>query len=173
VVAIKRLRDQQGLRLTDAAAIALAETDSAPDDGPPAPGIESATLQSAWAALLDTVPTLLLVIDENGRVIGANRAARQTLPVRRGSRFETLAPPGWRPILRRISGESNSSRQVNLQLRTSGGTMSMRGVVAGRTPRRNFVILSGSQHPPTPSAGQSASPESSPGIPRPHVPSQP
>jgi DNA-binding transcriptional MerR regulator len=123
-IAIRRFHETDGLPLVESAARAMAE------QGPPSPvqtvGQRSAALDAFWAALSDTLPELLLVLDESGNIAAANESARARLNLHRRTSFMRLAPGGWRRTYRSLLREAGSRRQsVMVAMRARGGIMFM------------------------------------------------
>lgn len=123
-IAIRRFHETEGLQLVDSAARAMAGSE------PPSPaqtlGQQSAALDAFWAALSDTLPELLLVIDASGNIAAANASARARLNLHRRTSFIRLAPGGWRRTYRSLLREAGLRRQsVIVAMRARGGILFM------------------------------------------------
>jgi DNA-binding transcriptional MerR regulator len=123
-IAIRRFRETEGLSLVESAARAM-DGGEPPSSGQTA-GHQSAGLDAFWAALSDTLPELLLVIDASGTIAAANESARTLLKLHRGKTFIRLAPGGWRRTYRSLLREAGTRRQsVMVAMRGRGGILFM------------------------------------------------
>jgi DNA-binding transcriptional MerR regulator len=141
-ITIRRLHESGHLPLVESAARALdgreAISPAATD------GHQSESLDSFWAALTDTLPELLLVIDESGNVEAANESARVRLNVHRGTSFIRLAPGGWRRTYRSMCRQAGARRQsVILAMRARTGIVFMdaKMVPVGPVPDGPVVLI--------------------------------
>jgi DNA-binding transcriptional MerR regulator len=141
-ITIRRLHEASHLPLVESAARALDGREA----GSPVEtvGNQSEALDAFWAALSDTLPELLLVIDESGNVAAANESARVRLNVHRGSSFLRLAPGGWRRTYRSMCRQAGSRRQsVILAMRARTGIVFMdaKVVPVGPVPDGPVVLI--------------------------------
>jgi DNA-binding transcriptional MerR regulator len=141
-VTIRRLHEAGHLPLVESAARALGGRESA--SPVKTLGQHSEVLDSFWAALSDTLPELLLVIDEAGNVAAANDSARARLNVRRGTAFTRLAPGGWRRTYRsmcRQAGARHQSAILAMRARTGIVFMDAKVVPVGPVPGGSVVLI--------------------------------
>jgi DNA-binding transcriptional MerR regulator len=123
-IAIRRFHETDGLPLVESAARAMADRQA--PTSVQSVGQQPAALDAFWAALSDTLPELLLVIDDSGTISAANESARGTLKVHRGRKFIRLAPGGWRRTYRSLLKEAGARRQsVIVAMRARGGIVFM------------------------------------------------
>jgi DNA-binding transcriptional MerR regulator len=139
-VAIKRFHEAEGLPLVESAARALTASDA------PSPaqtvGQQSAALDAFWAALSDTLPEVLLVIDESGIIAAANESARARLKLHPGTSFLRLAPGGWRRTYRTLLREAGARRHsVLVAMRGRGGIVFMDAKVVPVRPAPDGPVV--------------------------------
>ncbi len=141
-VAIRQLHESGGPPLVESAARVLAsdgEVMSVQPQRSPAAGLDS-----FWAGLVETVPEMLLVLDDGGQIAAANASARIELNAQDGQRFSSLAPAGWSAEYRSLEREAGSSRRSKvLAVRSRGGVMFMDAslVPLGSAHRRSAVLI--------------------------------
>jgi DNA-binding transcriptional MerR regulator len=142
-VAIKRLHESSGLPLVEAAARALngvqprgVAEDSAQSESP--------SVERLWASLIETLPELLIVVDDVGRIVAANGLARSALTVKVGSGLSSLAPPGWQVTYRAMRrGQVAHGEPLVLAMRGRSGVVfaEVQFVPLGRMPDGAAVIV--------------------------------
>jgi DNA-binding transcriptional MerR regulator len=142
-VAIKRLHETSGLPLVEAAAKALTGTTPSRvwDDAAPS---EAISLEHLWASLIETLPELLIVVDDGGHIVAANSMARNALNVKTGASLSTLAPPGWQITYRALRrGQLGHGDPILLAMRGKSGVIfaDVHFVPLGRTPDGAAVIV--------------------------------
>jgi DNA-binding transcriptional MerR regulator len=142
-VAIKRIHESTGLPLVEAAAKALngAEQRGAGDDGSLS---DSLTVERMWASLIETLPEVVVVVDDVGRIIAANAMARTALTVKIGAGLASLAPPGWQMTYRAMRrGQVAHGEPAVLAMRGRSGVLfaEVQFVPLGRTPDGAAVIV--------------------------------
>ena len=132
-IAIRRFHETDGLPLVESAARAMADRQA--PASVQSVGQQPAPLDAFWAALSDTLPELLLVIDGSGTIAAANESARGTLKVHRGTSFMRLAPGGWRRTYRSLLTEAGTRRQsVIVAMRARSGIVFMDAKVVPMRP---------------------------------------
>lgn len=151
-VAIKRLHETSGLPLVEAAARALKGVGPSPawDDATPS---EAITIEQLWAGLIETLPELLVVVDDAGHIVAANSMARSALSVKTGASLTSLAPPGWQVTYRALRrGQLNHGGPIVLAMRGKSGIVyaDVHFVPLGRTPDGAAVIVGTLQREPAP-----------------------
>jgi DNA-binding transcriptional MerR regulator len=139
-IAIRRFHEADGLPLVESAARAMAGRLT------PSPvetvGQHSAALDAFWAALTDTLPDLLLVMDDSGTIAAANESARATLNLTRRTSFIRLAPGGWRRTYRSLLREAGARRQpLVVAMRARGGIVFMDARVFPVRPTRDRRVV--------------------------------
>jgi DNA-binding transcriptional MerR regulator len=139
-IAIRRFHETDGLPLVESAARARAGREA------PAPlqtvGQQSDAVDAFWAALTDTLPEVLLVIDESATIAAANESARSRLSVHRGTSFMRLAPGGWRRTYRSLFRQAGSRRQsVIVAMRARGGIVFMDAKVVPLRPAPDGPVV--------------------------------
>lgn len=119
--AIRKLHVAGGLPLVESAARALnARTDTSTGSASPAPSC----IADFWARLIDSLPALVLVLDEAGKVMSANAIARAKLNVRFGASFTRFAPGGWRQTYRSLRRGAGTRHQPTiLAMRSRSGIL--------------------------------------------------
>ena len=158
-MAIRRLHESKGLPLVEAAAKVF---DAPPDrtQGEP-PADRETKLDGFWAALVDALPDILLVIDDSGRIAAANEPARRKLNVRRGGSFARLAPGGWRRAYHSLHSSAGSHRpSTALAMRGKDGIVYVdaRVVPIGRVPGASAVLIgTGVRQPDAPERAEARS----------------
>ena len=137
---IRQLHEKAGLPLVESAARALATKRGAPSSRPTQAIV---ALDEFWAALIETFPEIVLVLDESGRITATNEAARSKLKVREGSRFSHLAPVGWGRTYAAIHSARRRSHPTLLAMRARTGTIYIEATVApvGRRPDGPIVLI--------------------------------
>jgi len=139
--AIRKLHVVGGLTLVESAARALsAKSESSADP----PRLEPAFTKEYWARLIDLLPSLLLVLDEAGKVITANATARAKLNVRAGASFTRFAPGGWRHTYQSLRRGAGTHRQPTIlaMLSRSGILFVDASVVPlGRMPETPVLVI--------------------------------
>ena len=137
---IRHLHEKAGLPLVESAARALAKNHPPPDARY---GLGGAGIDQFWAGLLDTLPEVLIVIDERGRVTAANAVARAKLGVRTGGTFSSLAPVGWRQVYSAIRSARGRGEPRLLAMRARSGTIVMEARVESVGAPDGPVVLIG------------------------------
>jgi len=139
--AIRKLHVAGGLPLVESAARALnASTDASTGTEPPAPS----RIADFWARLIDSLPALVLVLDEAGKVMSANAIARAKLNVRFGASFTRFAPGGWRQTyqsLRRGAGTRHQATILAMRSRSGILFVDARLVPLGRMADSPVVVI--------------------------------
>jgi DNA-binding transcriptional MerR regulator len=139
--AIRKLHVAQGLPLIESAARALnARADAWSEATRPEP----AGMLDFWARLLDSLPAILLVLDEAGKVISANAVARAKLNVRLGASFTRFAPGGWRQTYQALRRAAGTRRQPTiLAMRSRSGILFVDASLMplGRMPESPVVVV--------------------------------
>ena len=141
-IAIRRLHESKGLPLGEAAAESLDRPEDTTEKE--APADRETSLNGFWAALIDALPDVLIVIDDGGRIAAANEPARRKLNVRRGGSFARLAPGGWRRTYHSIHRSAGSRHQsTTLAMRGKDGIVFMdaRVVSIGHVPSGSAVLI--------------------------------
>jgi DNA-binding transcriptional MerR regulator len=163
-ITIRRLHEASGLPLVESAAKALGAGEAPPPAS--AVGHEPAELESYWAALSDTLPEVLIVIDAAGKIVAANEAARTSLNVHGGMSFARLAPGGWRKTYRALCRDAGAKRTpVPMAMRARSGIVFLDATVVpiGRVPGGPVALIG------TRLRGQSPAPRSGLGFVSRHV----
>lgn len=140
-IAIRQLHETAGLPLLESAARAMGGPAPPPADGR---RYEGAALNLFWAAMIDALGDLLLVIDETGRITAANSVARKQLNVRQGTAFVRLAPIGWKHAYNSVQrGTRSQASSSVLAMRARSGIIYVdaRVVKLGRRPDGPAVVI--------------------------------
>ena len=139
--AIRKLHVVGGLPLVESAARALSARSEALADPP---RLEPARMKDYWARLIDILPSLLLVLDEAGKVITANATARAKLNIRMGASFTRFAPGGWRHTYQSLRRGAGTRRQPTiLAMRSRSGILFVDASVVplGRMPDTPVLVI--------------------------------
>jgi DNA-binding transcriptional MerR regulator len=118
-IAIRQLHEKAGLPLVESAARAL----NASQPPREAAEVGAATVDGFWAALIDSLPDVLVVIDGRGRIAAANETARARLRIRPGVSMFSLAPRGWRHTYDSLLRAPGRSQTILLAMRVSSDTV--------------------------------------------------
>ena len=153
--AIRKLHVVGGLPLVESAARALSARSEASTDSP---RVEPSRMKDYWARLIDILPSLLLVLDETGKVMTANATARAKLNVRMGSSFTRFAPGGWRHTYQALRRGAGTRRQPTiLAMRSRSGILFVDASVVplGRMPDTPVLVIGAHvrERTPAPKAG--------------------
>src|SRR3989440_7882741 len=158
-IAIRRLHESKGLPLGEAAAESLDRPEDTTEKE--APADRETSLNGFWAALIDALPDVLIVIDDGGRIAAANEPARRKLNVRRGGSFARLAPGRWRRAYHSLHSSAGSHRpSTALAMRGKDGIVYMdaRVVPIGRVPGASAVLIgTGVRQPDAPQRAEARS----------------